>query len=139
MNIFSLNPDSVKEERTQRDTIKILTRNKIRIATNQERHIAKDRDYILDTYRIITSTAAKKKENRSTERRNANYDTWNREALYNAARQRSSRIHRVTLDHENSNAHTQILTTYAPDNGHTAEGRKKQLGEVEEIPNKTCK
>ena len=51
----------------------------------------------------------------------------------------SGRGPRLAIYRENSNVHIQIITTYAPHNGHTEEGRQKHWGEVKEIANKTCK
>ena len=65
MNMSSINPDSVKEEQTQRDIIKNLTRRKIHIAAIQETHIAHDRDYIMGNYRVVTA-AGNKREDIST-------------------------------------------------------------------------
>ena len=47
MNIDSLNPDSMQEERANRDITKDLNRNKIRISSIQETHIAQCRNYLL--------------------------------------------------------------------------------------------
>ena len=56
-NIASLNPDSMGEEQMQRDIAKDITRNQIHIAAIRETHIAHDRDYRLDNYRIITEAS----------------------------------------------------------------------------------
>ena len=74
LNIASLNPDSMKEATTQQEIINELTKNKIHIAMIQETHIAKDLNYIMGNYRIITS-AAEKQGNGSHNRRNCNNDT----------------------------------------------------------------
>ena len=62
MYIASLNPGSMKEEQTQRDIIKDITRSKIHIAAIRETNISQDRDYLLDNYRIITASSAKSAE-----------------------------------------------------------------------------
>ena len=49
------------------------------------------------------------------------------------------RVMRLTLDHRKSNMPIQILTNYAPRNGHTVEDRKQHWADVKEILNKTCK
>ena len=62
VNISSLNPDSMEEEQTRRDIIKILARSKVNIAAIQETHIIQDRDYLLGNYRSTTSLSAKKED-----------------------------------------------------------------------------
>ena len=51
----------------------------------------------------------------------------------------SSRVMRVTLDRYKSEMPLQILSTYAPHNGHAEAERKQHWGEVKEILDKTCK
>ena len=65
LNIASLNPDSTKEATTQQEIVNELTKNKIHIATIQETHIAKDLNYIMGNYRIITSAAEKTRKRES--------------------------------------------------------------------------
>ena len=62
LNIASLNPDSMKGKETQQEIINSLARNKIHLATIQETHITTDPSYMMDNYRIITSSAEKHKE-----------------------------------------------------------------------------
>ena len=59
MNIASLNPDSMKEGEMQLDIIIGIARNKIHIAAIRETHITQDGDYLLDNYRIITTSSTK--------------------------------------------------------------------------------
>ena len=55
-----------------------------------------------------------------------------------AARQ-SGRAIRVTMDRENPNTPTHIMSTYAPHNGHTAEDKGKHWGDVKGLIDKTFK
>ena len=55
----SLNPDPTKEEQNQRDNTKNINRSKTHISAIQETHIAQDRAYTLDNYRIRTAAATK--------------------------------------------------------------------------------
>ena len=92
MNNSFLNPYSTKEEQTQRDNIKNLTRRKIHLAEIQETNIAQDSGYILGNYRITTSSAAKEREGEredgSTSGEDINYDTWKRAEVHIAGRQK---------------------------------------------------
>ena len=62
MDISSLHPDSMKEEQSQRDIIKKLTRGNIHISAIQETHITQEMDYLLDNYRVTAESAAIKEE-----------------------------------------------------------------------------
>ena len=62
MNISSLSPESMEEEQLKRGIIKNMIRRKIHIASIQETHITKDRDYLMGNYRVITAAAAKKEK-----------------------------------------------------------------------------
>ena len=141
MNIASLRPDSTTQEQTPRDIAMRLTRNKMHISFTQETHIVRDIDYLVGNYRSITSSSAQREQTWGTARRIINYDTWihgsMQQYITQIARQ-SSRALRVTLDRTNSNMHIQILTTYAPHNGHT-EDRKQSWEAAQAIMNKICK
>ena len=139
MNVASLNPDSMKEERMQRDIIKDLARNKIHIAEIQETHITQYSGYLLDNYMINTASATKSAETGLVQ--------GGTEIMINAsahqyitqiARQRS-RVLRVTLDRYKSEMPIHILSTYAPHNGRAEAERRQHWGEVNEILNRTCK
>ena len=75
MNIARINPDSAKEEQTQRDIIKNLTRNRIHIESTQETHIRNGRDYLPDNYDPPQQPPPRSKEWNSTGR-NSSRDTW---------------------------------------------------------------
>ena len=60
LNIASLNPDSTKATTIQQEIIKELTIDKIHIPMIQEALIAKDLNYMMDSYRIITSEGKRK-------------------------------------------------------------------------------
>ena len=49
----------------------------------------------------------------------------------------SIRVVRVTLGRKNSKIHIQIISAYAPHNGHTEEGRRHHWMGVREILSKT--
>ena len=59
MNIPSLDPDSMKEEQTQRDIVKNPTRAMIHISDVREKHIIRARYYRVGNYRITPEAATK--------------------------------------------------------------------------------
>ena len=58
---------------------------------------------------------------------------------YSTDYQKSSRVLKVTLGHQNSNMPIQIITAYAPHNGHAEEDRRHPWEDVKETLDKTCK
>ena len=61
LNIASLNPDSMRAREMQQEIVKSLTENEIHLSEIQETHITRACSYILDNYRIITSSGRAKK------------------------------------------------------------------------------
>ena len=138
MNIASLNPDSMKDEQVQRDIIKDPTRNKIHIAAAQATHITQDRDYILDNYRIITASSAKREETGVVQGGTEIMLHGRTQQYITQITRKSSRVLRVTLDRRESKMPIHILATYAPQNGQAEAGRRHHWEAVKEILNKTC-
>ena len=140
MNTASLNPDSVKEEeQTHRDITKDLDRGKIHISAIEETHIAQGRRYLLENYRVATESATHPEKAGVVKggtavaiRESA------KQHIAQIARQRS-RVLRATLDRKNSRMPIQIISIYAPRNGHTEEDRRQHWEEVNEILTNTCK
>ena len=128
MNIVILDPDSTREEKMQRDIIKNLTRNKIHMASIQGKHIIQDRDYIVDKYRIITASAAKRVETGVVQGGEAIMINESTHQYITQITRQSIRVLKVTLDSRNSNMPSQIITTYDPHNGHTEGSRIQQWG-----------
>ena len=139
MNISSLNPGSVKEEQMKRGIVKNLNRNKIHIAAIRETHIIQDRDYIIDKYRITTAAATKREEVGVVQGGTEIMIHGSTQKYITHITRQIIRVREVTLDHQNSNMPIQIITSYAPHNGHTEEDRRQHWREVKEILNKTCK
>ena len=139
MNIACLNPDSTKEEQMQMYIIKNLTRSKIHIAAIQETHITQDKDNILGNYRITNAASAKQEETGVVQGGAEIMINESTKQYITQITRQSSRILKVTIDNQHSNMHIQIISTYAPKNGHAEEDRRQHWGEVREIPNKTCK
>ena len=111
MDIASLNPDSAKEEQTQRDIIKNLTRNKIHIAEIQEPHIIQERDYILYNYRIVTAASTKSGKTGAAQ---GGPEIMIHESIQQYITQvtrQSRRVLRVTLDRYKSKMPIQIIET----------------------------
>ena len=138
MNIASHNPDSTKEAPMQRDAIKNLTRNKIHLSVTPETHITQGRNRLLDNYRGIDA-AAKKVKTDVIQGGTAIMIHGIAHQYITQATRHISRVLRVALGRKNSNMPIQILTTYAPHNGHTEEDRKQHWKEVKEILNEKCK
>ena len=139
MNIASLSPDSIKEELTQRDIIKDLTRNEIHIAGIQETHIIQGRDYLLDNYRIIPAEATKRAETGAVQGGSAIMIQESIHQYITQITRQSSRVLRVTPDRYKSKMQIHILATYAPHNGHAAAERRHRWGEVKEYATRHAK
>ena len=118
MNISILSPNSMKEEQMRRDIIKNLARNKIHIASIRETHIAQDGAYLLYNYRAIAAAAAKKEKTGGIQGGTEITIDESMQKYITKITCRRSRVLRVTLRRKNSNMPIQILTTYAPNNGH---------------------
>ena len=128
LNIASINPDSTKEEQTQRDIIKNLARHRIHIAAIQETHITQARDYLLYNYRVVTEASNKREETGLVQGGKAIMIHESMQQYITQIARRSSRVRRVTQGRKNSQMPIQILTNYAPHNGHTEEDRDQHWG-----------
>ena len=62
VNMSGPNPASTQAEQMQRYIIKNMTRNNIHTSAIQDAQIIQDRDYMLDSYRIIAAAAAQRAE-----------------------------------------------------------------------------
>ena len=139
LNIASLNPDSMKGEETQQEITNKLTRNKIHIAMIQETNISEDRIRIKGIYRIITAASERHK---GTGIATGGTAIMIHESLQKNITQivrQSSRAVKVTQHHHKAKMPTQIISTYAPHNGHNEEVRNQHWEDVQELLNKTCK
>ena len=121
LNIARLNQDSMREMATQQEIVKGMCKNKIHIAEVKETHITQDKSYMMDNYRIITSSASKIEEK--------GIATWGTAIAIHEIIQKhitqitrqSIRAIRVTLDHAESKMPIRVIATSAPHNGHTEE------------------
>ena len=139
MTIAILNNDSVKGEQTKRDITKNLTRNEIHISAIQETRIIHDRDYTIDNYRATTAAAAKRAETGAVQGGTEVTKRARMQKYITQIARKGSRVARVTMGRKNSRMPIQLLTTYAPRNGHTEADRRQHWEDVKEILNKTCK
>ena len=129
----------MKEEQMQRDIINNLTRNKIHIEAIQATHIVKDRDCVVYNYRVIAPSATKRKETGVVQGgTSVMIHESAHQYIAQIARKRRG-VTRSTMGQKNSRMPIQILTTYAPQNGHTGEDRRQHCGDVREILDETCK
>ena len=131
LNIASLNPDSMKERETQHGIVKRLTRNRIHLAAIQETHITRDCSYMLDNYRITTSSAGKRKETGIVTGGTAIAINESLHQNITQIRRQSIRALRVTLDHAKSKMPIHIISTCAPQNVHTEETKRQHWEDVQ--------
>ena len=139
LNIASLNPDSMKETTIQQEIINGLTKNKMHIAMIQETHIAKDLNYMIDNYRIITSAAEKNKETGVITGGTAIMIHESIQQNVIQIKRQSSRSLRVTLEQAKATMPIQVISTYAPQSGHKEETRQQHWNDANELLNKTSK
>ena len=90
-------------------------------------------------YRIATAAAAKKEETGVVQGGASIMIRESAQKYITKITRQSSRVIKETLDRQHSNMPIQIISTYAPHNGHAEEDRTQHWKEVKGILNKTCK
>ena len=143
LNIASLNPDSMKEEQTQREVINGLIRSAIRISEIHETHITQDRSYLLGNYRIVTASSDKSATTGVVSGGTSIIIQESTQHHITQIKRQSIRVLRSTMGRAKSKMPIRIISTYAPHNGYAEEeerererddtGRKQKA-----IMNKTC-
>ena len=119
LNLASLNPDSMRETMTQQEIVKGLTKNRVRIAEIQEAHITPDKIYVVDNYRIITASPDMGETTGIVTGGAAIMIRGSIQRRIAKITRQSSRAPRVTPDRAESKMPIRIISTYAPNNGHT--------------------
>ena len=138
LDISSMNPDSMRGEKVKRGIVKNLTMGKIHISDIQESHITQDGNALHGNYRIATASADMSKTTGVVHGGTAIMAQVSMQHHIAQIEEKSIRVLRATLDHAKSKIRIQILSTYAPSNGHAEEERRQHWGEVKETLNETC-